>query len=71
MKKVFFKASCLAILIGFLGNIAFAEDKSCCTIAGTGDFTLSEEDKAALQDKSDSKESKPQETNDKQNKEKQ
>ncbi len=47
------------ILLGCLSG-TLAEDKSCCMIAGTGGFTLSEEDKASLEDKNpqDKKESK-------------
>lgn len=72
MKKNVLKASFLAILFGTLCNIALAEDKSCCTISGAGSFTLSEEDKAALQDKNQPNDSKTsQEINDQSNKEKQ
>lgn len=71
MIKDIFKISCVAILVSAFSHFALAEDKSCCAIAGAGGFTLSEEDKAALQDNKETKESKSEETNDKSNKEKQ
>lgn len=57
MQKIILKASFIAILFG-LGNPILAEDKSCCMVVGAEKFTLSEEDKASLQEEKDSKDSK-------------
>ncbi len=71
MIKGIFKIGCVAILVRAFRHFALAEDPSCCTIVGAVGFTLSEEDKAALQDNKEIKESKSEKTNDKPNKEKQ
>lgn len=71
MKQWIFKISSVAILLSALGSITLAQetrDKSCCTIAGAGGFTLSEEDKASLQENQESQTSQP--TNDQPKKEK-
>lgn len=57
MQKIILKLSFIAILFG-LGNPVLAEDKSCCMVVGAEKFTLSEEDKASLQEEKDSKDSK-------------
>lgn len=57
MQKIILKLSFIAILFG-LGNLVLAEDKSCCMVVGAEKFTLSEEDKASLQEEKDSKDSK-------------
>lgn len=71
MRQLILKISCAAILLSVYGNIALAQesqDKSCCTIAGSGGFTLSEEDKASLQENQESQTS--QKTDDQPKKEK-
>ncbi|CAM3622369.1 hypothetical protein [Helicobacter sp. UBA3407] len=70
MRQLILKISCIAILLSTYGNVALAQEsqnKSCCAIAGAGGFTLSEEDKASLQENQESKTS--QKTNDQPKKE--
>ncbi|RDU62318.1 hypothetical protein [Helicobacter ganmani] len=70
MRQLILKISYTAILLSAYGNVALAQEsqnKSCCTIAGSGGFTLSEEDKASLQE---NQESQSQKTNDQPKKEK-
>ena len=57
MQKIILKLSFIAILFG-LGNPILAEDKSCCMVVGAEKFTLSEEDKASLQEEKESQDSK-------------
>lgn len=68
MRQLILKISCIAILLSTYGNVALAQEsqnKSCCAIAGAGGFTLSEEDKASLQENQESKTSQKQMTNQK------